>query len=40
MLYIIPDIPGELLVKIFIHKTEEEVLGIDQKTTERYRKDN
>ena len=37
---IIPEIPGELLVKMFIHKAEEEVLGIDQKATERYRRDN
>ena len=28
---IIPEIPGELLVKMFIHKTEEEALGIDQR---------
>ena len=40
MLYIIPDIPGELLVKKFIYKTEEEALGIDQQATERYRRDN
>jgi hypothetical protein len=25
---------------MFIHKAEEEALGIDQKATERYRKDN
>jgi len=37
---IIPEIPGELLVKMFIHKAEEEALGIDQKATERYRRDN
>ena len=36
---IIPEIPGELLV-MFIHKAEEEALGIDQKATERYRMDN
>ena len=32
-------IPGELLVKMFIHKAEEEALGIDQKATEMYRRD-
>ena len=37
---IIPGIPGELLVKMFIHKVEEEALRIDQNATERYRKDN
>ena len=37
---IIPEIPGELLAKMFIHKAEEEALGIDQKATERYRNDN
>ena len=37
---IIPEIPGELLVKTFIHKTEEGALGIDQKATERHRRDN
>ena len=31
---IIPEIPGELLVKMFIHKAEEEALGINQKATE------
>jgi hypothetical protein len=28
---IIPEIPGELLVNMFIHKVEEKDLGIDQK---------
>jgi hypothetical protein len=37
---VIPEIPGELLVKMFIHKAEEEVLGIDQNATEKYRRDN
>jgi hypothetical protein len=37
---IIPEIPGELLVKQFRYKTEEEALGIDQQATERYRRDN
>src|ERR1700692_4487103 len=37
---IIPEFPGELLVKKFIHKAEEEALGINQKATERYRRDN
>jgi hypothetical protein len=37
---IIPEIPGELLVNMFIHKAEEEALGIDQNATERYRRDN
>ena len=36
----IPEIPGELLVKMFIHKAEEEDLGIDHDATERYRRDN
>jgi hypothetical protein len=40
MLCIIPEILGELLVKIFIHKAEEEALWVDQKATERYRRDN
>src|SRR6202050_569783 len=35
---IIPEIPGELLVKMFIHRAEEEVLGIDQNATERSRR--
>ena len=30
----IAEIPGELLVKMFIHKAEEEALGIDQDATE------
>ena len=30
----IAEIPGELLVKMFIHKAEEEALGIDQNATE------
>jgi hypothetical protein len=34
------EIPGELLVKMFIHKAEEEALGMDQDATERYRRDN
>ena len=37
---ILPEIPGELLVKIFIHRAEEEALGVDQNATEKYRKDN
>jgi hypothetical protein len=37
---IIPEIPGELLVKMFIHKADGEALGIDQKATERYGRDN
>jgi len=28
---IVPEIPGELLVKVFIYKAEEEALGIDKK---------
>ena len=35
---IIPEIPGELLVKMFIHRAEEEVLGIDQNATEKITK--
>ena len=31
---------GELLVNIFIQKTEEQALEIDQNTTEMYRRDN
>jgi hypothetical protein len=37
---IIPEIPGELLVKMFIHNAEEEALGIDKNATERYRRNN
>ena len=37
---IIPGIPGELLVKMFIHKAEKEDLGIDKNDTERYRSNN
>ena len=37
---IVPEIPGELLVKMFIHKAEEKALGIDQNATEKYRRDN
>src|ERR1700683_5357113 len=37
---IIPEIPGELLVKMFIHKVEKEALGIDQNATETCRMDN
>ena len=33
---IIPEIPGELLVKIFFHKAEEIDLGIDQNANKRY----
>jgi hypothetical protein len=36
---IIPEIPGELLVKMFIHRVEEEALEI-QTATERYRRGN
>ena len=28
------------MVKIFIHRAEEEALGIDQNATEKYRRDN
>jgi hypothetical protein len=37
---IIPEIPRELLVKMFIHKAEERALGIDKNATEMYRRDN
>jgi hypothetical protein len=37
---IVPEIPGELLVKMFIHKAEEEALGINQNATKRYRSNN
>ena len=30
----IAEIPGELLMRMFIHKAEEEALGIDQDSTE------
>ena len=33
-------IPGEPLVKMFIHKAGEEALGINQNATEKYRRDN
>jgi hypothetical protein len=37
---IVPEIPGELLVKMFIHKAEEKALGIDKNATEKYRRYN
>ena len=37
---IISEIPGEILVNMFIHKAEKEALGIDKNATERYRKNN
>jgi hypothetical protein len=37
---VIPEIPGGLLVKMFIHKAEEQALGIDQNATEKDRRDN
>jgi hypothetical protein len=37
---IIPETPGELLVKMFIHKAEEEALWINQNATKRYRSNN
>ena len=33
---IIPEIPGELLVKMCIHKAEKGALRIDQNATEKY----
>jgi hypothetical protein len=35
---VIPEIPGGLLVKMFIHKAEEQALGIDQNATEKDRR--
>jgi hypothetical protein len=37
---VIPEIPGGLLVKMFIQKAEEQALGIDQDATEKDRRDN
>ena len=39
-MYHSPRIPGELLVKMFIHEAEKEVLWIDYNATEIYRRDN
>jgi hypothetical protein len=39
-MYHSPEIPGELLVKMFIHKAEKEALWIDYNATEIYRRDN
>jgi hypothetical protein len=35
-----PEIPGELLVKLYIHKQEETALNIQAEDTERYRREN
>ena len=35
---ILPEIPGELLVKMFIHKKEEQALGIDEGFTHGWRR--
>ena len=37
---IIPEIPGELLVKVFIHKHEEQALGVAEDRTSRWRREN
>ena len=37
---IVPEIPGELLVKIFIHKQEENALGIGEDSIEKWRREN
>jgi hypothetical protein len=36
---IVPEIPGELLVKIFIHK-KEIALGISEDSIEKWRREN
>jgi hypothetical protein len=37
---ILPEIPGELLVKMFIHKKEEQALGIEEDFTYGWRREN
>ena len=37
---IVPEIPGELLVKIFIHKQEENVLSIEEHDIQKWRRGN
>jgi hypothetical protein len=37
---ILPEIPGELLVKIFIHKKGEQALGIGEEYTHGWRREN
>ena len=37
---IVPEIPGELLVNIFIHKQEENALGIGEYSMEKWRRAN
>jgi len=37
---ILPEIPGELLVKLFIHKKEEQALGIGEDFTYGWRREN
>jgi hypothetical protein len=37
---ILPEIPGELLVKMFIHKKEEQALGIGEEYTHGWRREN
>ena len=37
---IVPEIPGELLVKMFIHKQEENALGIGEDSIEKWRREN
>ena len=36
----VPEIPGELLVKIFIHKQEENVLSIEEHDIQKWRRGN
>ena len=37
---ILPEVPGELLVKMFIHKKDEQALGIGQDFTDGWRREN
>ena len=37
---ILPEIPGELLVKMFIHTKEEQAVGIDEGYTHGWRREN
>ena len=37
---IVPEIPAELLIKIFIHKKEEIALGISEDSIEKWRREN
>jgi hypothetical protein len=37
---VVPEIPGELLVKMFIHRQEEKALGIGEDFIHKWRREN